>query len=1079
MIKRTLQFNTNNRLWLKPWLRFALFLFVSSIGTNVYAQRCEDGRSGNASDEQEDCANRPNSAASVMPAIMMLLLSEQDQPDLDGDGIIDELDDDRDGDGFSNEQEESYDTDPDDVQSSPPDLDGDKIPDDIDDDRDGDGISNDFEEELDTNPDDPEDAPLDSDEDGIPDVLDDDRDGDGVSNEDEIDAGADPDDAEDVPDQVAPELQINNPAIQNSEQISIVVTGVATDPVQVDSGIQTVRLVSDQFPNTSYTGSVDETSGVFSIEVPLKIGQNVLTIIAIDLSGNESAPQQISVNREAVTRFANILPASGTVVTQETITISGEIHTQLAIDDLSFRINDSQITPDATNQEGVYRFELSNVALDLGDNNFNLLVTSEDGNDQQIVNVNYTPEAAGDLPVPTIAIISPSDGALVNQNSFRVSAQIESLAGPLTVRFNGNTILDASQQRTFFVLSEAVSFANNQDQLVITISATDSLGKTNTRTATFYRDASAPVLVLDNGLQVSPAVNAITGSPIELSGNVTDDNLSSLFINDQSVQLSPGSSVNNFSFSVPIAVNVGDTTPVSIAAYDRSGNRTEVELIFENTSTTSINALLPANNAQFIGNNVPITVQVVARAEGLVGDEIAVAFVDGASNAVQLGINGTLASANLDIASERGEQTIVFQLRDSTGTVLSEDSLTVNVTNTADVPVEIIRVEPQNNADFIEPNAVIEVFFNRDIDFSLLNVSVHETLQGKTYINNDDLGVDFINAEGYQLSDVIRTFEPVQGQLEAIPGDSGVSFSASRFFGYNARVFVEITYDGEDLARNSFQVRELPTFINGAIVNQFGQPIAGVDVELPELNRSTTTNGDGGFAFGYQETGEQLIPGGRYLLRVNNEFKNPLLGTINKTISVQQNYPNDIDRLVLQELERSTPFYNINSGSVNNLAQGDLIVDLTDAQALFTNGRTSGAVHAQFLPFEQLGVLSWPTAMPHWMFGMQPKGITIEGSTKLSIAIPKLRGNYDYINFDIYQYVVLLAYNIEGEVLEPIGVGQIEDLRINSVGAVDLRSFDYIGYALVLPSHNDTLESYANGEISLQQLKASLSVSAQ
>lgn len=1108
-MKSILQAIRDTKLWAIPAFCLLLSFFVIGLANNAQAQqRCE----GQTANDQNDCVSKEIAAARIMPVIMMLL-SDDNRPDLDEDGIPDDEDDDIDGDGFPNELEQEYGTDPADASSSPPDFDGDKIPDDIDDDRDGDGISNEFETQLGTDPDDPNETPsdldtdgipdaldddrdgdgisnefeiqlgtdpddpnetpLDSDTDGIPDALDDDRDGDGFTNEEEDDAGTDPDNAEDSPDAVAPILTLNN-LVTQTESDSVFVTGVATDPEQAYSGLQTVRISSSQFEGVDFSAIIIPETGGFRLDLPLRIGVNVVTIVAIDLSGNESVPVQRTVTRVSVPQLVNLTPANGTVFTEDVFTITGDVQSELALEDLIVRVNGTQLSLAATGQANVYHFEAVDLPLTVGDNNFDVEVDSVGGEDQATITVTYTPDDTDNLPPPIIAVLSPSNNALINQESFLLSAQIESAAGPLTVSLDGNVLITASQNRTFYNLSEIVSFAEGQNQLSVTIEAVDSLGRANAFTATFNRDDSAPILTLNDSLLESPAVNQITDSPYQLSGTVSDDNLSSLLINDQSVQLSPGADQNTFDFSVPITVNIGDTTPVAIAAFDRGGNRTELEIIFENTSSASIKALLPTDEAQFIANNAPIVIQLVARVEGLTGDERVVAFADGSQTLTELSVSGTLASTMLDIGSTSGEQTIRLQLRDSANAVLNEDTITVTINNSDDVPVELIRVEPQNNANHIEANAVIEVYFNRDIDLSLLEVEAFETLQGKTYLNADELGVDFINTQGYQLTDVNRTFEPIPGQLELIPGDSGVTFSASRFYGYNADVFVEISYNGEQLSRHSFRVRELPTFINGAVVDQFGQPIAGIEVALPELDRTTTTNGDGGFAFGYQETGDQLIPGGRYNIIVNSELKNPSFGTINKTVSVQRNYPNDVDRLVIQELDRGTTFYNVTGGGVNNLAQGDLIVDLSSARVLFANGRTSGALHAQFVPFEQLGVQSTPSAMPLWMFSMQPKGVTIEGDVGLSIAIPKLRGSYDYINADIYNYVVLLGYNQQGEVVEPIGVGQIENLRVNSVRDVELRSFDYIGYALLLPSLNSTLERYANGEISLQQLKAAL-----
>ena len=439
-----------------------------------------------------------------------------------------------------------------------------------------------------------------------------------------------------------------------------------------------------------------------------------------------------------------------------------------------------------------------------------------------------------------------------------------------------------------------------------------------------------------------------------------------------------------------------------------------------------------------------------------------------------MAISGTLASGTVMLPAVAAQVKIIISLHSQNGELITQSEIGVNVTSFIDVPIEVVRVEPLNNSDFIEPNAPIEIYFNKEIDVSLLSVQVRETLHGKTYINEDDLGTDYLSSEGYKLVDIHRSNMLVPGETELNPGGTGVAFYAEKMFGFNADVYVDVLYDGNEISRSFFSVRELPTLINGAVADQFGQPLAGVEVEIPELGRKTTTNGDGGFAFGYQETGEQVIASGQYTLAINKNFTTPNLGMINTKISVQRNYGNNLERFSLQELDRNIAFQNISSGQVNNLVGGDLILDLTEAKVLFDKGRTYGAAHMQFLPFEHIGARMWPAAMPLWLYSSQPKGVTVEGDISLTLTIPKLSGSHNYLNAESYPYVVLLGYNIDQQVIEPIGVGRVENNKVVSVGTVNLTSLDFIGYAQVHQNLAEALISYAEGDVSIQQLKAQL-----
>jgi len=970
--------------------------------------------------EQTSAANSTNIAA-IVPIISLLLNEKPVDPD------------DLDGDGFSNEVEDEYGTDPRDPDSTPPDQDGDKIPDDIDPDRDGDGIANEEEELRETDPDDPN----------------------------------------DYPDTVAPTLSLSNQSSIVTTEQNINVVGNLKDPVQPYSGVADVYVTSSAYPATSFRGSYDIGSGVFNIEVPLVEGDNQLTIYAMDISGNQ-VQDSISVTQRTPPTIVSVTPVSGTVLTNDRANISGEIQTGLPPDQFVFTVNSSRVLTSATNQANTYHFDFNDVPLAPGDNRFRFVVSSDHGGDEKNIILQFLPDEEEDFDPPLIGDSNPVNASLINRESFRIAAQIESYAGPLTVEFDGKILVEPSDNRTVYALSEVVSFASGEDQLTVNIRATDSLNKETQRSFTFYKDSQAPIIILDQAYSFAPAVILVDQSPTLISGTVIDENLSSLLVNNQSLTLSPGASENSFTFNTEINVAASATTPVTIQAYDRSGNKAIIEVLLERSNQFSINALLPPDKTEFIGQGEPIEVQVVARTGPLLGGESVVAFVEGDVSESPLELTGTLAGGFISLSPTTGDSKIRLELRDSNGLKISQDEINVSVFDEDDIPVELIRIEPANNSLYIEPNKPIEIYFNRAIDSSLLEVKVFETVHGKSYVNQDPLGVDFINSEGYILADVNRDFEPVLGQLNAAPGDTSFEFSSNQYFSYHADIYVEVTYDGEQLSRTKFKVRELPTFINGGIADQFGQPIKGVKVELPELNRSTTTNGDGGFAFGYQESGDNIIPGGQYRLIVNSGFGNPDFGTINTKINIQGKRSNSLARFTLQELDKSIPFFNLSSGRVNNFVGGDLVIDLSNARALFANGRTSGPVHAQFLPFEHLGVTTNPTAMPHWMFGLQPKGINVEGDVELSIQIPKMRGSYDYINFDVYQYVVLLGYSQEGDVVEPVGVGKIENSRVVSVGKLHLTSLNYIGYAQVLPTLIDDLVAYENDEIGIQQLRAKL-----
>ncbi|WP_416398389.1 hypothetical protein [Allohahella sp. A8] len=161
------------------------------------------------------------------------------------------------------------------------------------------------------------------------------------------------------------------------------------------------------------------------------------------------------------------------------------------------------------------------------------------------------------------------------------------------------------------------------------------------------------------------------------------------------------------------------------------------------------------------------------------------------------------------------------------------------------------------------------------------------------------------------------------------------------------------------------------------------------------------------------------------------------------------------------------------SDAVLSLAGNALEIGMSNAQLLFPLGRTSGAIQTQFFPFEHLGVSMMPNLRPLWAYATQPRGVEVEGPVSIRIAMPKLRGSYDYIPPGT-ERVVLLGYSPGRKVLAPIGVGRIENYSVFSEGSVALENLDYIAYVMVPQQHQPLLAAVAAGSKSLNQLIAEL-----
>ena len=984
--------------------------------------------------------------------------------DLDGDGVGDNSDADRDGDGISNDHELELGFDPNDPDSVPEDADGDGVPDALDADRDGDGRDND----VDAFPDDPTEW-RDLDGDGVGDNADPDRDGDGFDNDVEASRGTNPDDASDYPDDVAPNIHLNNPSGGELEANSVVLTGTVSDPEQPYSGIERVAVTSSGFPDVPFTAALDD--GQFEAEVPLELGANTLTVTAVDLSGNK-ATATFQTRRISPPHFANVSPANGTLITTDTVTIAGEVRTLLALSDVQFFINEWQITPTGTEQPGVYAFNLPNLPLEIGSNRFELRTVTADGEDDRLLLLSHRPENAEDIPAPDIELLSPTDGSLLKSGSFPVKGQVTSYGGAVEVTLNGNDVdWQGTAESGYF--EGIASFPADADTVTVTVAATDSLGKTRESIFNFSRDDQPPQILIAGGLVEAPAVNRATGSPIAIAGTVIDSNLASVSLNNQPMRLRPGVGEGQYDFGVALNIEPGGEKPVSLTARDRSGNQTTVEYIFESDAALGVEMLLPVPDTELTSRGGPVQLQVAARLTEVPQGSVASVKV-GNDNSVAMALNGTLASADVTVPAETGAYLITVNVFDSGGSLLASTSRSVSVQDADSIELELVRAEPEANQSSVEINTPLELYFNKALDPTKLSVAVRETLHGKTYVNSDPLGTDFLNAKGYQLQTVNRVRELVPGELRPLPGNQSFAYYPARHFGFAADVYVDVVYDGEDIGRYRFQTRSLPTFVSGGVRDQFGRPLAGIEVALPELGLSTLTNADGSFGFGAQSRPGEEIPGGRHDMLINPDFVKPGYGSQRLTVTLQQGRRNELPLYQLPELSPEVPFQLISASQTTvSLVGDDLQLDLSDARLLFDNGRSSGEVQVQFYPYGHLSVAAMPSLAPLWVYATQPRGIEVEGDIALRIAMPQLQGSYDYIPPDT-ERVVLMGYDSDRQLLAPIGVGRIENFHVVSEGPVALTSLDYIAYVIVLPEKQGVLEEFAAGQMSLNQLISEL-----
>jgi len=863
--------------------------------------------------------------------------------------------------------------------------------------------------------------------------------------------------------------QLNNPQGQQVEAAQVLVTGTLVDPAQPGSGVARFTLTSEAFPGTVLTPQ--RQGSRFQVEVPLVLGANRLQLEAVDLNGNRTRMNRL-IQRIAPPRFIRVHPANGSTLTEPRVTLTGELRSLLPLEQVQFFIDDWQLVPEATDDPHIYRFELPDVPLQVGLNRFTLRAVNPDGASEQPLRLDYVPSDSVTRPGPSIQLLAPATGRLQRAGSLVLKGRVTSPVPPVRLSVQGLPV-DLVGPPGQGVFQHPVSFAAGSDRLSVTVEATDNLGQRTRRTFTFHRDATPPRLVLEDGLRPVPAVNPVHTSPFTVRGTVSDPHLASLSAGGQPVTLAPGARAGEYRFAFPLALAPGAEAPLVLKARDRAGNTTTTELRLKSEASLGLEWLQPAADTErLLEGDAPTVALALRLSQAPAGVQVTARA--GGGPVQPLALDGPLATGELTLPAEAGDHTLDVRAEAADGRLLARTQRRLTLVDPQAVSLALVSATPAPNQTGVAPGAAIELHFNKPLDPAGLSLSVRETLHGKTWVNVDAPGTDFLRAQGAQLVDVARDQQPVPGETLRLPGDRSLAFFPDRPYGFGAEVFVDVRYQGQDLARHRFRVRPLPTLIIGGLADQFGRPVPDIPVALPELGLATTTNADGAFAFGFGAQAGPPIPGGRQTLLINPGFAHTGYGSERRVLRLDARRRNDLGLLRLPELSPNLPFVAVQSGQPQLvLAGGDLELDLSQARLRFARGRTAGRVQVQFFGHGEFTVPSPRGLAPLWAYGIQPRGIAVDGPVGLRLAIPALSGRRDYI-LPGMERVVLLGYDPAREQLTPVGIGRIDHQQVVSETPVALDRLDYLAYSLVAPRYQPLLKDVAEGRTSLLELTAVL-----
>ena len=875
-----------------------------------------------------------------------------------------------------------------------------------------------------------------------------------------------------VMDTDGPALSVDGEAERSVDADSIRITGNASD---ARSGIAAVTVGSDRYAGQTFGALLGE-AGAFAAEIPLEAGTNVLTIAARDGAGNTSTAQvtvERSISLAPVVTIQS--PASGAQVSGERINLNGVVYSGLPPEQVIIALGDRQQFATAGAQAGVYPFTFEGVQLQNGLNSLTVRAITPAGEAQRSVFVTYTAEpTTTEIPPPAISLTAPINPH-ISGNSVTLAGSVLSYSGAVTFTVDGNAVALSGSDVTQGTFQYPVDLSAVTDTLTLTLVARDSRGVATTRTLTLRHDTSPPAIVVSSpGAQAAPAVTTVVELPYHLTGTVTDGDLAGVSVNGQNVGLLPGGQAGSYSFDVALTLPAGVDQPVAVEAWDRAGNRSSYAVVLNAAVAVGIEIISPMDDAQLSAVDATYNLDAVVRLTGLTAAHRVEISADNAAGQAMT-INGNVATATVALDAAEEDHQLRVRVLDDSDQVVAERRVDVKVINESLRPLELVRSEPANAQTGVEPNAFLALYFNRPIDADQLQIAMRETVHGETYDLSAQQGSNpTLDGNTARIVRVDHDQQVVNGGVSVFPGNRTVAFYAQRDFAYGATVFVDVIYANESLGRLSYQVRPLPTLAQGFVADSLMQPVPGIEVSLPDLGRTAITDSQGNYSFGFGDSADNALPGGRQRLVINPGIKDRGFGTVELWANLEQGRLTQLELAVLPILNAAEPFRRVSGGQAQAvLAAGELTLGLGGAGLLFPDGARSGDVHVQMLPRHLVPFSAAPSVAPHWLFAVQPAGIKVTGGLSATLAMPALYGSHDYIPENGTR-VLMVGFDTATKQLVPIGIGRIENGQVIAIGTLQTSSLDYIGYALKDADAQAVIARHETGQISFQQMVAEL-----
>lgn len=860
-----------------------------------------------------------------------------------------------------------------------------------------------------------------------------------------------------------------------------------TIPAEVDQETLTVSgTVSDQYSDVASVSVINSTTGVpfnvvlngnqFSADVLLVPESNSLIITAEDALGNTSditVQTQLSVDGM---QWQWLSHTYGEEVSEQSIVLEGLLETDLPANELSVTINGTTATVSPWNANA-YSVRSSSLSLTPGDNTFEIKVTAAGTELVDSILIKRIDDQPTEPTVePVLTVNSPESNRQVSGDYLTVSGEVKADSKPI-VTINGQAVSVASSV-PYYRFSETIAIPAASGQFDITIQAATQTGVQLLETRTVYVDNSAPLLSIDNSLQAYPTPTPVLENPYVLTGTVTDPNFSSLTINSNLVPVQPDGD-DQFTFRIPLSLPNGTNTEIELVAKDSAGNTAAQSYVLRSDRSVELSWLLPLDNSQLLTYGDPFAIQVVAQSSEQNSTlryqaRLSNRTTEDDGSWVDMTFANGSAVTELTLDGSEGNFSVSVRVINSNGiTVAALPDRQLTVSSPEQVPVDLLRVTPERGATDVPPKEAITLFFNQTIDPQQLTVTVHETAHGKTWMNLDEPGTEFFNAQGHQLTDVTREHEAVPFELQAVGKGKTIFVNLGREPAYNATLFITVDYNGNTLARYQYQTKALPTLVNLVVRDQFNREVPNLRVELD--GESRTTNDKGLVQFGYQSE-QPPRTNGDYDLAVNPGMLNAAYGETRLRIPLNGGELNDLGVIPVSFLNPEIGATELATGQNHNLLGDEVLLDLTNAQVTFPDGNTQGNVHVQFNT-SGYNYPTHPLAEPSWLYSFQPLGVRLSGNPQLRLKLPAYQNSREYLP-DNGTLMLLMAVNPSEQLIEPVGLAERQGDYAVALNPEAIQVLDHLGVVFLPESFQPILMEYQDGDINFTLLMARLAEKA-